>query len=315
MTLVTPGLHHVTSIAGDPQANLDFYTNVLGLRLVKQTVNFDDPHTYHLYYGNTTGEPGTILTFFPFGPAPPGRPGRGQVTATAFAIPPDAASYWIDRLETHDITIQNQPTRHGETAIRFHDHDGHPLELIPTTNDTDPWHTGPVPPEHAIRGFHGVTICSNHPDATASALETLGYEHAQTTDAHTRYRAPGERATIIDFAYPTDTPSGRQGPGTVHHIAFRTTDTDTQARWRERLIDHGYEVTPPRDRQYFTSIYFREPGGVLFEIATDGPGFTRDESPEELGTTLRLPPWLSEERDRIEHHLPPIQPSSPSAGD
>ena len=303
----TTGIHHVTSIASDPQQNVDFYTDVLGLRLVKRTVNFDDKYTYHLYYGDEVGTPGTILTFFPFENGRPGRVGRGQTSATAFVIPEGSVEYWIDRLESHDLEVDSPRSRFDETVVAFRDHDGQPLELVTGQTTDEPWTDGPVPAEHAIRGFHGVTLESRDPERTGEVLERLGYEPADEIENRTRYRASGDRAAIIDVRERTDVPQGRQGVGTVHHVAFRAPDEEAQLAWRKRLIDNGLQVTPQEDRQYFKSIYFREPGGVLFEIATDGPGFTRDESPAALGTELKLPPWLEDERERLEERLPEIR--------
>lgn len=310
MSNETAGLHHVTSIASDPQQNVDFYTDVLGLRLVKKTVNFDDKHTYHLYYGDESGQPGTILTFFPFNGAQQGRVGRGQTGATAFVIPEDSVNYWVDRLESKNVDVDTPRTRFDETVVPFRDHDGQSLELVTGTTDIEPWADGPVPVENAIRGFHGVTLDSLDPDSTVTVLETLGYERIAQDGDRTRYRTDGNRAAFVDVRDQPDSPRGQQGVGTVHHIAFRTADEQTQAEWREPLSDIGLRVTPQKDRQYFKSIYFREPGGILFEIATDEPGFTRDESLTELGTELQLPPWLESDRDALEQRLPEIEAAS-----
>jgi len=303
----TAGIHHVTAISGDPQATVDVYTAVLGLRLVKRTVNFDDPSTYHLYFGDETGTPGTILTFFPFGGGHGGRVGAGQASATAFAVPEGSIDYWVGRFADHDIEADNPVDRFGEAVLGFRDGDGQPLELVETDSPVEPWADGPVPAEHAIRGFHGVTLTSARPDATAEVLETLGYERADTVGDRTRFRAASDRAVVVDLLEPGDATSGRQGAGTVHHVAFRTPDDESQFAWRDRLIDAGLQVTGQKDRQYFRSIYFREPGGVLFEIATDGPGFTHDESVEDLGRDLKLPPWLEENRAFLEERLPTIE--------
>lgn len=305
----TTGIHHVTSIASDPQQNVDFYTEVLGLRLVKKTVNFDDKYTYHLYYGDEVGTPGTILTFFPFESGRPGSVGRGQTSATAFVIPEGSVEYWIDRLEAHNIVVESPRTRFDETVVPFQDHDGQPLELVTGATDIDPWADGPVPAEYAIRGFHSVTLASLNPKQTGEVLELLGYEPTEQDDDRTRYQAASDRAAIVDVRDRTDAPRGQQGVGTVHHVAFRAPDEETQLAWREHLTESGLQVTPQKDRQYFKSIYFREPGGVLFEIATDEPGFTRDESKAELGTELKLPPWLENERRTLEERLPEINAS------
>jgi glyoxalase family protein len=306
MTIETPGLHHVTSIASDPQRNVECYTDVLGLRLVKRTVNFDEPGTYHLYYGDEVGHPGTVLTFFPFGGGSQGRVGRGQASATAFVIPEDALDYWLERLDEHGLDVDEPLTRFGETVVPFRDHDGQPLELVTGTSDIEPWADGPVPEAAAIRGFHSVTLDSLDPDRTAAVLEALGYERDRTEGNRTRYRTDGERATAVDIVGDPETQRGRSGAGTVHHVAFRVPDEETQLEWRDRLADLGMRVTPQKDRQYFKSIYFREPGGILIEIATDGPGFTRDESVDDLGTALQLPPWLEDDRDALETQLPDL---------
>jgi glyoxalase family protein len=313
MTIETAGLHHVTSIASDPHRNVEFYTDVLGLRLVKRTVNFDDPQTYHLYYGDDVGQPGTVLTFFPFEGGSTGRVGRGQASATAFVIPEEAIDYWLERLETFGLDVDEPRSRFGETVVPFRDHDGQPLELVTGTSDIEPWTEGPVPEDAAIRGFHGVTLDSLDPDRTAAVLDALGYERHERDGDRTRYRAAGTRAAVVDVVSDPESPQGRPGAGTVHHVAFRVPDEETQLEWREQLSDLGYRVTPQKDRQYFKAIYFREPGGVLFEIATDGPGFTRDESVADLGTTLQLPPWLEDDRDRLESQLPDLE-STTEAG-
>jgi glyoxalase family protein len=302
----TAGIHHVTSIASDPQANVDFYTDVLGLRLVKKTVNFDDKFTYHLYYGDEGGSPGTVLTFFPFENGSPGRVGRGQTSATAFVVPAGSVDYWLDRFDSKGIEYDAPRERFGETVVSFRDHDGQPLELVAGESDVEPWDGGPVPADHGVRGFHGVTLDSLDPERTGEILELLGYERVDEAGERTRYRAASDRAAVVDVLDRPDAPRGREGVGTVHHVAFRAPDEETELAWREALVEAGQNVTPQKDRQYFQSIYTREPGGILFEIATDGPGFTRDESVAELGTSLKLPPWLEEDREMIEGQLPPV---------
>ncbi|MFB6090994.1 MAG: ring-cleaving dioxygenase [Halobellus sp.] len=314
----TNGIHHVTAVAGDPQANLDFYTEVLGLRFVKRTVNFDDTTTYHLYYGDETGTPGTALTFFPFDGARRGRPGRGQAVATAFAVPEGSLDYWTDRLADSAATVGERETRFGAGVLPFEDPDGQPLELVEADSPIEPWSGGPVPAEHGIRGFFGVTLHSAEPEATGNVLDVLGLDRVGTEtepddgSERVRYAADGDRATVVDVLH-RGPPNGRPGVGTVHHVAFRAADEDEQRAWREELRDAGQFVTPQKDRQYFKSIYFREPGGILFEIATDGPGFTADEAVDELGSELKLPPWLADERERIEASLPPLDASDASS--
>jgi catechol 2,3-dioxygenase-like lactoylglutathione lyase family enzyme len=304
------GIHHLTAIAGEPQRNVDFYTGVLGLRLVKLTVNFDDPGTYHLYFGDELGRPGTILTFFPWPGAPRGRRGTGQATTVSFSVPEAALGYWTERLKAHSVSFDAPRARFDEEVLAFLDPDGLPLELVAhegTQNGT-PCEDGPVPSEYALRRFFGVTLSEASAGPTASFLtETLGFRPVGESDARARYAvgADGAGSYVDVFPLPSDT-RGQVAVGTVHHVAWRTPTNEEQAAWRERLAAQGRQVTPVVDRQYFRSIYFREPGGVLFEIATDPPGFTVDENPEQLGARLLLPPWLESERPRIEGILPPL---------
>ncbi|WP_336002624.1 ring-cleaving dioxygenase [Halorientalis halophila] len=309
MQIQTPGIHHVTAISSDPQATVDCYTDVLGLRLVKRTVNFDDPGTYHLYFGDEVGTPGTILTFFPFGEGRPGRVGRGQASATAFVVPEGSIEFWRDRLDDEGLAVDDPRERFGETVLPVRDPDGQPLELVTAESDVEPWTDGPIPEAYAIRGFHGVSLDSMEPEATGDLLETLGYERTATAGERTRYESGGDRATVVDVLDRPDAKRGQQGAGTVHHVAVRAPDAETQGEWRDSLLDAGQRVTARKDRQYFESVYFREAGGVLFEIATDEPGFTRDESVAELGSDLQLPPWLESDRDVIESQLPGIDAS------
>jgi glyoxalase family protein len=306
-----PGIHHVTAIAGDPQANVDFYVGVLGLRLVKRTLNFDAPDTYHLYYGDGVGSPGTILTFFPWPGAPRGRRGTAQATTTAFAVPANALGYWADRLTQHGIKVAGPSARFGESVLAFEDPDGLALELV--ARDDAPavthWAEGPIPSEHAIRGFQGVTLTEARLEPTDALLTAvLGFEPVAREGNRSRYRS--DRDGVGTFVDVVEVPDGRVGHvavGTVHHVAWRTPDDATQIAWQTELTDQGLGVSPVMDRQYFHSIYFREPGGVLFEIATDPPGFTWDEAITELGTGLKLPPWLESAREQIEGQLPPLR--------
>jgi glyoxalase family protein len=300
----TAGLHHVTSITSDPRTNVAFYTDVLGLRLVKRTVNFDDKFTYHLYYGDEVGTPGTALTFFPVRDGTPGRVGRGQPSATAFVVPPESVDYWLDRLDSKGVDRGDPVERFDETVVPFTDHDGQPLELVTGTSDVEPWSEGPVPAEHGVRGFHGVTLDSLDAERTGTVLETLGYERAAEAGDRTRYRAASDRAAVVDVLDRPDAERGREGVGTVHHVAVRAPDEETQLAWRDALTEAGLDVTPQKDRRYFRSVYTREPGGILVEIATDEPGFTLDESVAELGSSLKLPPWLETDRETIEERLP-----------
>ena len=231
----TVGLHHVTAIASDPGDNVAFYADVLGLRLVKRTVNFDDVETYHLYYGDETGTPGTAMTFFPFERGSPGSVGRGQTSATAFVIPEGSVDYWTERLESEGVDAGDPVDRFGETVVPLRDPDGQPLELVVGESDVEPWADGPVPVEHAVRGFHGVTLDSLDPVATEGALSALGYEAVDDADDRTRYRAAGDRAAVVDVLDQPEGQRGRQGVGTVHHVAFRAPDGETQLAWRDRL--------------------------------------------------------------------------------
>jgi glyoxalase family protein len=306
-----PGLHHVTAIASDPQRNLDFYVGLLGLRFVKRTVNFDDPGSYHFYFGDNRGTPGTILTFFPWPGARRGIRGTGQVEATAFAISPDSIAYWLERLKQHHVTAEKTSTRFGEEVIRLLDPDGLLIELIASSphGSFEPWLDSPVAAEHALRGFHSVSAALEGYERTARLLtESFGYRLFDESGNRFRFVSADESAPgrIIDLLCQPDTAMGRVAAGSVHHIAFRAKDQAEQLQWREHLVDLGYDVTPVIDRTYFHSIYFREPGGVLFEIATEPPGFTLDEKVEELGTHLRLPPWMEPARSQIEQSLPPI---------
>ncbi|KAB7513267.1 ring-cleaving dioxygenase [Halosegnis rubeus] len=296
------GLHHVTSMASDPDETVRFLRDVLGLRLVKQTVNFDDVTTYHLYFGNETGEPGTALTIFPFGEGQSGTVGAGQVETTAFHVPTGSLDYWADRLDSHDVDRDEVTDRFGEQVLGFRDGDGLRYELVASdASSVEPWAGSDVPTEHAICGFHSVTLALVDTAETAGLLQFMGYEQTAEEGAYTRFETEGDRATIVDLHETSD--RGQPGLGTVHHVAFRVPDDDGQFAWREALSEEGYGVTEQKDRQYFRSIYFRERGGILFEFATDGPGFTADESVDELGETLKLPEWLEGDRERIESSL------------
>jgi glyoxalase family protein len=325
-TQLIPGIHHVTAIASDPQANLDFYTQILGLRLVKKTVNFDDPGSYHFYFGDAAGAPGTILTFFPWPGAYPGRVGDGMAAAASFAIPAASLDYWLDRLAERYDNFDAPKPRMGEQVLTLRDPDGLILDLVAGETHSPAnaaagvaeiadaaaeksWDYAAVPGEHRLRGFHSVTLCLAGWEQTAQLLtETFGYQAAGEEGDRLRFRSPsGAAAAIVDLSRQTaPPPRGRMGAGTIHHVAFRAKDAGQQLEWRETIAALGFHVTPVLDRQYFHSIYFREPGGVLFEIATDPPGFQTDEALEELGTHLRLPPWLETQRADIERRLPPV---------
>ena len=306
-----PGIHHVTAIAADPQRNVDFYTEILGLRLVKLTVNFDDPGTYHLYYGDESGRPGTILTVFPWPGATRGRRGTGQVAVTSFLVAEGALDYWEDRLARHGATTGPRERRFDEEALPFLDPDGMQIELVagPDAGPASTWQGSPVPLDYAIQGFHGVTLWENDPEPTMELLaQTMGFQPAGETGPRFRFRGAGQGpGTAVDVVHLPTGQRGWGGAGTVHHVAWRTPDDAQQLAWREDLSDAGIYVTPVMDRQYFHSIYFREPGGVLFEIATDPPGFLQDERLETLGTRLMLPPWLEARRAEVEALLPELE--------
>ena len=312
LTLATTGIHHITAIASSARENLAFYEAVLGLRLVKQTVNFDDPGTYHLYYGDAGSSPGTIITFFPWEKLPAGKSGTGMVTAIAFAVPVESVDFWRDRLHNNN-TVVTETKRFGEPVLQFTDPHGLPLELI--GSDSPPsvsaWREGPIPGVHVIRGFHSATSVTRSPDPSHVLLtEIMGMEFVGTEGSRRRYRmtATHQPGHMYDVVIDADAPKGQQGGGTVHHIAFRATDRNEQEQWQYALRQNGLNPTSIMDRNYFTSIYFHEPGGVLFEIATDPPGFAVDETPERLGEALKLPARYESMRSEIEKQLPPLRP-------
>ncbi|MBK1785296.1 ring-cleaving dioxygenase [Prauserella cavernicola] len=310
MSFQTSGLHHVTAIGGDPQRNADFYLRTLGLRLVKTTVNFDDPGTYHLYYGDESGKPGSLLTFFPWKDAPSGRLGTGQATTTSFSVPERSLGWWKKHLEASGVTTGDIVSRDAEEVLTFRDPDGLVLALVAHQqgDPRDPWDTALVPGEHAIRGLHSVTMSVTREDATAGTLtEDLGLSFAEQDSNRFRFSAgEGGPGATVDVLVTPDAPRGLVAAGTVHHVAWRAPDEGTQVAWREELVDRGVGVTSILDRQYFRSIYFREPGGTLLEIATDQPGFSIDEPLLELGRALKLPPWLEPDREQIEAMLPKL---------
>ncbi|MBN2430813.1 MAG: ring-cleaving dioxygenase [Acidobacteria bacterium] len=312
MTEKVYGIHHITAIAGDPQRNIDFYTGVLGLRLVKLTVNFDDPGTYHLYYGDEQGRPGTVLTFFAWSGAGalPGRAGAGQVTAVAFTAPPASLAYWQERLHEHGINTAPPVDRFGEPVLAFRDPDGLGLEIVFTeTPARSSPSAGPIPVDHVLRGFHSATLSLSDGEATAAFMRRwLGFTLTGERDGRRRLTTEDDGSgTPVDLVTVPPAPNGCMGPGAVHHIAWRTPDEESQHRLLVELRRHGVEASSVRDRTYFRSIYLREPGGVLFEVATDTPGFAVDEPLERLGRELRLPPWLERQRSDIEQALPPLR--------
>lgn len=309
MSQTIPGIHHVTAIAGDPQRNLDFYTGFLGLRFVKKTVNFDDPATYHFYYGDEIGRPGSVLTFFPWTYAARGRPGPGMASVTSFTVPEGSIDYWMGRFAERAYDFESPRERFGEQVLAFQDPDGLRLELVARerAGERAGWAEGPVPAEHAVRSFHNIALLVADFDGTADLLtEVFGYEAVGEEGDRARFRAPeSKRASCIDLIRAEG--RGRMGAGTVHHVAFRCRDEEEQLQWKEVISRRGLSVTEVKDRQYFKSIYFREPSGVLFEIATDGPGFTADEPVEGLGSELKLPPWLEPRREKIAKRLPEVR--------
>jgi glyoxalase family protein len=303
------GIHHVTAISGGASRNLDFYTRILGMRLVKKTVNFDDPGTYHLYYGDEAGSPGTILTFFPWEHAAPGRKGAGETQETAFRVPVGAIGYWAHRFVEKGVAHETPVKRFGQPVLAFTDPDGMKLALVGVegAESETAWAAGGVPAEHAIRGFHGVTLLVSAAGPSAAVLtQALGFTEAAREDGLVRYRASADIGGFVDLHEAGGFPSARMGRGSVHHIAFRARDDAEQAEMARKLTGElGVQVTEQKNRKYFRSIYFREPGGVIFEIATDGPGFTVDE--KELGSGLRLPDFLEGRRKQIEDALPPLE--------
>jgi catechol 2,3-dioxygenase-like lactoylglutathione lyase family enzyme len=305
-----PGIHHVTAITSDAQKNIDFYCGVLGLRLVKLTVNFDDPSSYHLYYGDELGRPGTILTFFAWPGAHRGVIGPPQVQTTSFAVPSGALDFWADRLKSRAVQAGPMGLRFGESFLSFTDFDGMQLEIVAgKTPGGQPWAKGSVPVEYAIGGFHGITMAEDASEKTSALLtNVMGFTHEGTEDGRLRYRSAGADgiARFVDLVCKPGTRHGGMGAGTVHHVAYRTPDDSQQKLWRTELSRLGYNVSPVMDRNYFHSIYFREPGGVLFEIATDTPGFTADEPVERLGTKLMLPTQFESHRAEIEAALPKV---------
>lgn len=304
------GLHHITAMARGPQENVHFYAGILGLRLVKKTINFDAPDVYHLYYGDENGTPGSIMTFFPWQQMKRGSQGTGQPQATTFSIPSAAVDYWLRRLQHFDVPHQAPGQRFGATVIAFQDFDGLPLELV--TDDEDrraAFSYGQIPLEYAVRGFHSLELMEKTYEATESVLvNLLDYEFVAEQGSRRRYAPKGvQNGQFIEVLYNSKRSQARGGSGTVHHIAFETASDENQLAVRERLLRGGLLPTQVLDRQYFHSIYFREPGGVLFEVATTPPGFTLDETTEELGRGLKLPPWMEQRRAYLEKLLTPIE--------
>jgi catechol 2,3-dioxygenase-like lactoylglutathione lyase family enzyme len=305
-------IHHVTAIAGDAQRNVDFYAGTLGLRLVKRTVNFDDPQTYHLYYGDELGRPGSLITFFVWPGGRTGRVGPGQVAVTSFAVPPQSIGFWIERLLRHGVRFSGPTARSfgagEERVLSFADPDGLMLEIVASPNalEREPWTGADVPAEFALRGLHGVTVWEFDGARTERALvDLLGFEIVGDLETTRRYRSDN---SFIDVRTVAEFPDGEITVGTVHHVAWRVSDEAAELALRERLIAGGLEPTPLIDRLYFRSVYFSEPGRVLFELATDGPGFAIDEPADHLGESLKLPPQYEKQRRLIEPMLPDVVP-------
>lgn len=303
----TTGIHHITAIVGHPQENIDFYAGVLGLRLVKQTVNFDDPGTYHLYFGNEGGKPGTIITFFPWANAYQGQIGDGQVGVTTYVIPVGALDFWKNRLTKFDIEY-TETNRFGENYIQFADPHGLHLELVEReSGEENNWTFGDVTKDVAIKGFGGVILYSSRPEETGVTLvDVMGLEVVGEEGDYTRFKATADIGNIIDLKM-TKGVRGKMGVGTVHHIAWRANDDQDHIEWQQYVQSKGQFVTDIKDRNYFNAIYFRESGEILFEIATDPPGFAHDETPETMGSDLKLPAQYEQHRERLEDSLIPIE--------
>jgi glyoxalase family protein len=307
MSKKTMGIHHITAIVGHPQENVDFYAGVLGLRLVKQTVNFDDPETYHLYFGNEGGKPGSIITFFPWAGAGKGKIGGGQVGVTSYVVPKGAMEFWEKRLEKFNVSF-SKSERFGEKYLTFDDPHGLHLEIVEREEgEPNTWNFGGVTSEVAIKGFGGATLLSTQPKETAELLENvMGLEVVGEEADFIRFRSTAEIGNVIDLnVFPV--PLGRMGVGTVHHIAWRASDDHDQLDWKEYVEGHGYGVTPVQDRNYFNAIYFREHGRILFEIATDPPGFAHDESVATMGEKLMLPEQYEPHREQLKQGLIPFE--------
>ncbi|ANE48406.1 ring-cleaving dioxygenase [Paenibacillus swuensis] len=307
MTRKTAGIHHITAFVRDAQNNIDFYAGVLGLRLVKKTINFDAPEVYHLYFGNESGSPGTAMTFFPFAQGRKGKIGGGQVGWSTFVVPLGSLEFWRERLTKLNVSF-TEMTRFNETFLRFRDEDGLQLEIVERAEGPESkWAFGGVPAQMAIKGFGGAVLYSINPEKTREVMEQiLGFTYVGSDADLLRFRSEGDLGNYIDIN-ANAMEWGHGGAGTVHHIAWRAKDDEDHLQWRATVEQSGLQVTPIVDRQYFNALYFREEGGILFEIATDPPGFTKDEPFEKLGEKLMLPDWFEEKRMLIEQGLSPIQ--------
>lgn len=303
------GIHHITAIAGNAKRNYDFYTRILGLRLIKKTVNFDDPHTYHFYYGDSLGTPGTILTFFPWEGITAGRRGTRQATEIGYSVPAGSLEFWQNRLEQNNVIYNKPAMKFGERYLTFLDPDGLKFELTEVGADKrTQWTTEEISKENAVYGFHHITITTNKMEGTANILTNIfGYKLTKTEVNRHRFTTDAvDAAAIVDLVEAPGETVGHVAGGSVHHVAFRVKDEATLMHFRDKIAALGLHITEKIDRNYFYSLYFREPGGVLFEIATDNPGFTVDETAEELGTNLKLPVQYEHIRNEIEKVLPKI---------
>jgi glyoxalase family protein len=309
MEKLITGIHHITALAGDAQPNIDFYCGILGVRLVKKTVNFDAPDVYHFYYGDLTGSPGSILTFFPYQGLARGRHGKGMLNTTSFSVSSASMNYWMERLKKFSINFKGPEERFEESVLYFEDHDGLGLELVFTDSDKRQGFTyGHIPIEHSIRGFFGAELWEEGYERTAGLLtEQMDHQLIGEKGNRFRFAATDSPGNYIDIVCTPDSLKGLGGAGTVHHIAFNTPDGNTQLEVRKRIAQRMLNPTPVLDRNYFTSIYFREPGGVLFEVATAGPGFLTDEKQEELGQALKLPDQYETYRSQIENSVVPVK--------
>lgn len=314
MTFKTAGIHHITAFVRNPQQTTDFYAGILGLRLVKKTINFDAPEVYHLYFGDQDGSPGTIITFFPWQDSRKGHIGGGQVGITTYVVPAGALGFWRERLASFGVEVQ-ETERFGEQYLQFADPDGLRAEIVAReAGANSDWSFGGVPTDKAVKGFGGAVLFSMAPESTGKLLENvMGFTRVGEDVGFIRYQSFGEIGNVVDIN-ATPMASGHGGYGTVHHIAWRAKDDEEHALWRRRVADHGYQPTPIVDRQYFNALYFREEGGILFEIATDPPGFARDEEPDHLGEKLMLPEWYEKHRGEIEKLLLPFEVRELEAG-
>lgn len=303
------GLHHVTSMAADAQQNNDFFTKLLGLRRVKKTVNFDEPSVYHLYYGDEAGTPGTVMTYFPFPNMPLSRPGTGEVGTTVFSVPKGSLAFWKERFAQSGVDGLKEDEAFGQKRLHFAGPDGDGFALVEVESDPRaPWTNGGIDPDHAVRGFHSVSMRLRDEGATVELLKYMGYQTLDVKDGVTRLIRPdGNAADVVDLETLPDIAHNQQGAGSVHHVAFAVENRAAQLEVRKALMDTGYHVTPVIDRDYFWAIYFRTPGGVLFEIATNEPGFDRDEDTAHLGEALKLPSQYAHARKQIEGFLKPIE--------